>query len=105
MPNDPTVRIPLKEIPVKVENVHVSGVKRTSSKRLLANLKSIFDATNFEQLVSVIKTSKDTLSRSGIFKTVDVYIDVHSKDSKDFNKKKYDVRFDVVEEKFVKGGT
>ena len=62
--------------PVKVEKVHIDGVNRTDSSLIANQLKNILDAKTFDELLDGANEAKLRLQRLGIFKAVEVFIDI-----------------------------
>lgn len=83
--------------PVKIENVHIDGVKRTDKSLLTKQLESLLDVKTFEELLDSANEAKLRLQRLGIFRAVEVFIDINK--DKDASPEGLDVFFIVEESK------
>ena len=66
---------------VKVENIHIDGVKKTDSSLITKQLESLLDAKTFEEVIDGTHNAKLRLQRLGIFKAVEVFIDISRKEN------------------------
>ena len=85
--------------PIKIENVHIDGVKITEPSLVTKQLENIFDAKNFNELLDCATEAKLRLQRLGIFRAVEVFIDISRE--KDASPDGLDVYFIVDESKRV----
>lgn len=81
--------------PVRIDKIHIDGVKRTETSLLTKQIEGLLDAKNFDELIDGANEAKLRLQRLGIFKAVEVFIDISRE--KDASPDGLDVYF-IVEE-------
>ena len=86
-------------IPIKVENVHIDGLKKTEQSLVTKQLESLLDAKSFEELLDSAGHAKLRLQRLGIFKAIEIFVDVSRKE--DASPEGLDVYFLLEESRFV----
>ncbi|XP_064635465.1 sorting and assembly machinery component 50 homolog isoform X2 [Lineus longissimus] len=86
----------------KVVNVHIDGLGRTKDDLVMHEVRDVFKASSFKEMVKMAHDAKLRLERLGIFKNVGIFIDT----SKGANARKdgYDITFEVNEMRRVVGG-
>ena len=63
-------------VPVNIEKIHIDGVERTETSLIAKQVKSLLDTKTFDELLDHANEAKLRLQRLGIFKSVEVYIDI-----------------------------
>lgn len=59
----------------RVDRVHISGLSRTHDDYIQRAIRSLFAATNFQDVILETTTAKDNLMQLGIFKNLKIHID------------------------------
>ncbi|GAB1605094.1 sorting and assembly machinery component 50 homolog [Argonauta hians] len=94
-------QVPLDQMPAKVRRVVVDGLGRTKNDIVVKEVKSIFSAGNFQEMVHRTHDVKVRFEKLGLFKSIKVMVDSVKDDA---TKDLYEVTFEVEEQKRVSGG-
>ena len=62
--------------PVIIEKVHIEGVKRTDASLIAKQVENVLNVKSFDALLDSANEAKLRLQRLGIFKAVEVFIDI-----------------------------
>jgi len=81
------------DVPVTVKNVFIDGLARTKNELVTNQLERLFDTKSFVELMRESYMAKLKLDRLGIFKSIEVVIDVADSS----NPEEYDVYYYVRE--------
>lgn len=94
--------IRLSNVPAKVKCIHIDGVCRTKDDIVTKQVRPVFSANNFEDMVKKVEESRLQMQQLGLFKRVGVFIDV----SKGANSAPdgYEITYNVQETRRVTGG-
>lgn len=85
-----------------MEKIHVEGLGRTKDDLVIQNVRELFRAEDFEQVVLKSQEIRSRLESLGCFKSVGVLIDTGRGENASSNG--YEVTFQVKEMKRVLGG-
>ncbi|XP_071477072.1 sorting and assembly machinery component 50 homolog B-like [Diadema antillarum] len=87
--------------PVVVDRVHVDGLHRTKDDLVVGQLKGVFTAKTFKEVIQRSAEAKMKLEGLGVFKSVGVYIDTSKRPNA--SKQGLDVTFNVRETRRIAG--
>lgn len=93
-------RVPLSEMPAKVRRVIIDGVGRTKNDIVVKEVKNIFSASNFQEMVIRSNDVKLRFEKLGLFKSIKIIVD-NIRNETDGG---YEVTFEVEEMRRVNGG-
>lgn len=85
----------LSTLPARVDRVHISGLQRTWDDYVRRAVQTLFTAKTFEDVLQATVQTKDNLSELGIFKNINVTIDVCKSEKATDNG--YEITFNGVE--------
>ncbi|XP_074659888.1 sorting and assembly machinery component 50 homolog B-like isoform X2 [Tubulanus polymorphus] len=94
--------VDLDKIPARVQRVYVEGLQRTKDDLVAREVKGVFSASSFSEVVEKANEARYKLEKLGIFKNISLTIDT-SKGS-DAREDGYDVIFEVNESRRITGG-
>lgn len=102
MEPDDSRDVNLAKIPVKVERIHIDGLGRTKNDIVASQLKDVFQAANFEELVHRAEAARQRMERLGLFKKASVFIDTSQ--GENARPDGYELTYTVKETRRVLGG-
>jgi len=91
-----------KTIQARIDRIHVDGVARTKDDLVQSSIKPLFEAANFEEVITRSHEVRTRLEELGCFKRVGVFIDTSR--GPDATEKGLEVTFEVEELRRVIGG-
>ncbi|XP_037070529.1 sorting and assembly machinery component 50 homolog [Pollicipes pollicipes] len=91
-----------KTIQARIDKVHVDGVGRTRDDLVQDSVQPLFEAANFEEVITRSHEVRTRLEQLGCFRSVDVFIDTSR--GPDATDKGLEVTFEVEELRRVVGG-
>ncbi|XP_064600502.1 sorting and assembly machinery component 50 homolog [Liolophura sinensis] len=91
-----------RKLSAKVERVIIDGLGRTKDDLIVKQVKDIFQADNFQEMIRRTHEVKLRLERLGIFKHVAIFVDTSK--GPDAKPNGYEVIFEVQELRRVAGG-
>lgn len=89
--------VDLSTLSARVDRVHISGLQRTWDDYVRRAVQNLFTAKTFEDVLQQSVQTKDNLTELGIFKSINVTIDVCKGDEKSSLENGYEVTFNGVE--------
>lgn len=95
-------QVPLDQMPAKVRRVVIDGLGRTKNDIVVKEVKSIFGAKNFQEMVHLTHDVKVRFEKLGLFKSIKILVDNLKEDS--VSTDSYEVTFEVEELRRVSGG-
>ena len=76
---------------VTVDGVFVDGLARTNDDLITNQLKRLFKTKTFSEMITVSNTCKLELERLGIFKSIEVFVDLADSNNPDYFNVHYNV--------------
>jgi len=95
--DDPNIDL---DIPINVKNVFIDGLSRSQNSLITNQLERLFSVKTFTNLMDETNLCKRKLARLGVFKEIEVFIDVADSDDPD----DFDVYYHVREYGAFSGG-
>lgn len=93
MDSDDDFDDPEVDIPAVVNNIFIDGLKRSKNNLITNQLERLFEIKTFAELISESNLCKLKLERLGVFKAIEVFVDLADTDNPD----DFDVYFYVRE--------
>lgn len=59
----------------RVDKIHVEGLERTKDDIVIETVQDLFQASNFEELISLVHNVREKLGNLGCFRNIGVQID------------------------------